>query len=1079
MTMHSDFHILDSFDRSTSLIPLITFETTLVLAIAAIVAIASKKASAAARAIVWCGAIAATIAIPVVAIFAPGFGIPLLENRDQANRSGAVSQLMSTPKPIAIPELQFVGIPSSHPEINVSRLPQSFEAARTTPLDQSRAPTIDSNQTPKNPGVLAAIVFTIWSIGFTISILSNLVAYIRLKSFEKRSERIESGSIRDLMDKILTRLNIHKRVRWIKGDAEVMPMTWGTIRPIVLLPSGFDDWSAERSRVVLTHEAAHIRRLDHFTQMLARFAVAIHWFNPFVGFAAKALRIESERACDDLTLTLGETPSTYADVLLQTARSYRVSAYSLGTAGIAVARKSRLEARVSAILDPIRNRQGISRRSLIAIVAMFLLISILLGSIRPTARTAFAAPPKTEARSKVNEIVKRPSGPMSFAGRVIDLETKKPIEGVKIVVNRYIPGIDPKDAPAWVGDETLRSDADGRFTLTFTAEQIAERGLAIKMMIDHPDYVKRESLETAMINLLRNKEYGYKQFFEDMTLEKGIEFHGEIVSPDGKPAPRVPISFLNWGGRNNVSESLNNLDVTTTDEFGRFRLRMSDTPLLVLRAHPNDYADLTREWGTRGPANDRKDYPPADLGRSVLKKGARIRGEVLDLKGDPIPGVSLSINDMMNYVDRRCKSNDNGRFLSDPLAPGFYLIDISGSILHLDSKRIRPNYRVILPRQVEIKEGIEFVDVSLKEIPTVQIEAKFIDSKGRPAFGDEITIVGSIIDKSIKKVITHNRFAEYEGTEKVDEQTWGVRVIPDPDGTARLLVPKGLKRASIDARVYDEMISLKTKTLPDGPPRFWGAARLGDVEADRKNIEFICYHATLIRLHLKMEGGESIPERVRVNCGFMFKDGSFGDRFQRISEGEYHSVSLMPDHEYEISAEAPGYFESKIPHVNLPEGASAEYTIRLKKKPEPAKIGDAAPPFTVKTLDGRTIDLKDFKGKCVLLDFFTVAHRSVLSEGLVLKEISKKFGGDPRFAMFGFSMDRDFDSARKTASENKLDWPRTVLIDGTSDPIAAAYGANEFESIYLVDPQGKLIANDLHGKAIEAAVSKALGEVKK
>ncbi len=582
-----------------------------------------------------------------------------------------------------------------------------------------------------------------------------------------------------------------------------------------------------------------------------------------------------------------------------------------------------------------------------------------------------------------------------------------------------------------------------------------------------------------MIKLLRNKEYGYKQFFEDMTLEKGIEFHGEIVGPDGKPAPRVPISFMNWGWRNNVNEGLNNLDATTTDEFGRFRLRMADTPLLILRAYPNDYADLTKEWGSRGPANDRKAYPPADLGRSVLKKGARIRGEVLDLKGDPIPGVSLSINDTMNYVARSCISDDKGKFLSEPLAPGNYLIDISGSILHLYSERIRSNYRVILPRQVEIKQGNEFVDVSLKEIPTVQIEAKFVDSKGRPACGDEVTIAGAIIDKSIKNVIIHDRFAEYEGTEKVDEQTWGVRVIPDPDGTARLLVPKGLKRASINARVYDEMISIKTKTLPDGPPRFWGAARLGDVDANRNNIMFICYHAPLIRLHLKTEGGESIPEGLRVECGFIYKEGSFGDQFQRISEGEYHSVSLMPDHEYEISAEAPGYFASKIPHVNLPEGASAEYTIRLKKKPEPAKIGDAAPPFTVKTLDGRTINLKDFKGKYVLLDFFTVAHRSVMRDAIILKDISKKFGGDPRFAIIGFSLDRDFDSARKTASENKLDWPRSVLIEGTSDPIAAAYGANEFQSIYLVDPQGKLIAKDLHGNAIEAAVSRALGEVKK
>lgn len=1076
--MHSDFHILDSFDRSTSLIPLITFETTLVVAIAAIVAIASKKASAAARAIVWCGAIAATIAIPVVAIFAPGFGIPLLENRAQENRSGAVSQLTSTPKPIAIPDPQFVGIPSSHPEINASRLPQSFEAARTTPLDQSRAPTIDSNQTPKNPGVLAAIVFTIWSIGFTISILSNLVAYIRLKSFEKRSERIESGSIRDLMDNILTHLNIHKRVRLIKGDAEIMPMTWGTIRPIVLLPSGVDDWSAERSRVVLTHEAAHIRRLDHFTQMIARFAVAIHWFNPFVGFAAKALRIESERACDDLTLTLGETPSTYADVLLQTARSYRVSAYSLGTAGIAVARKSRLEARVSAILDPMRNRQEISRRSLIAIVSMFLLISILLGSIRPTARTAFAAPPKTEARSKVNEIVKRPSGPMSFGGRVIDLETKKPIEGAKIVVNRYIPGIDPKDAPAWVGDETLRSDADGRFTLAFTAEQIADRGLAIKMMIDHPDYVKRESLETAMINLLRNKEYGYKQFFEDITLEKGIEFHGEIVSPDGKPAPRVPVSFRNWGWINNKNVNLINIDDTTTDEFGRFRLRMSDTPLLVLDAYPENYAPCHREWGTEIPTTNRKYYPPADLGRSVLRKGIRIRGKVVDLKGAPISGLSILINSRSRIVNRLCKTDSHGMFLSAPISPGRYNVDVAGSYIGPGANVIPPDYRVLHPVIIDVKDGDEIVDVELKEIPTVHVQASFVDALGHPAWGDIVHIQGSIPDGEKVDQILH-RVGEIDTPRGNEGSGFGVVVAPDRDGKVDLRVPKGLKNTVIHAFVYDETIALRTRKEPGARLKFSGIAQFDEIDSDRSGIEFICYRSPHILIHIKTDEGEPLPKEINVHGLFIYNNGSYGGSFKEVSEGEFLSISLLPDHDYTLSASANGYYISRIPHVNLPEGASAEYTIRLKKKPEPAKIGDAAPPFTAKTLDGRSIDLKDFKGKYVLLDFFTVAHRSVLNEALVLKEISKKFGGDPRFAMFGFSMDRDFDLARKTASENKLDWPRTVLIDGTSDPIAAAYGANEFESIYLVDPQGKIIAKDLHGKAIEAAVSKALGEVKK
>jgi hypothetical protein len=138
----------------------------------------------------------------------------------------------------------------------------------------------------------------------------------------------------------------------------------------------------------------------------------------------------------------------------------------------------------------------------------------------------------------------------------VDLDGDRPIEGVEIVVERFvlIPFGEPE--PVWVGKTTLRTDAQGQFAVTFPLDQVADPRLQIALFVKHPDYVPRRTYPSPVVSLLRGREFGDKPFFETVTLEKGLVFSCAVVTPEGKPAADVRFEFGKCAKSNNESRSL-------------------------------------------------------------------------------------------------------------------------------------------------------------------------------------------------------------------------------------------------------------------------------------------------------------------------------------------------------------------------------------------------------------------------------------------------------------------------------------------------------------------------------------------
>jgi beta-lactamase regulating signal transducer with metallopeptidase domain len=199
-----------------------------------------------------------------------------------------------------------------------------------------------------------AIAFTAWTTGIVVMVLYSMLGRLQLRKISREACLLKASEWTSLLAEACATLHLRRCVVLLQSSDNIMPVTWGWLRPKVLMPLEAEQWTEDRRRIVLLHELAHVKRLDCLTQTIARIVTALYWFNPLAWVAARQMCIERERACDDLVLNGGCKASDYAGHLVQIAKAFRRRPQM---AGIAMARSSNLEQRVTAIVDASRSRR--------------------------------------------------------------------------------------------------------------------------------------------------------------------------------------------------------------------------------------------------------------------------------------------------------------------------------------------------------------------------------------------------------------------------------------------------------------------------------------------------------------------------------------------------------------------------------------------------------------------------------------------------------------------------------------------------------------------------------------------------
>ncbi|WP_372898771.1 M56 family metallopeptidase, partial [Stieleria sp.] len=339
----------------------------------------ARSRSSSVRHCVWIGAFGALVLLIPQLLTAIPIRIPVQVQSSTPNETRVPSASAGNSSERSLAVEAPVDRPWNATDANAS----GFDPAPRTAASPAQAvPTSDvvaAASTRQRPGVIvpkeSSIVFimiVVYGVGLLSGLARIVVSGLRLRRFASNASSF-SQEHRALAQSCAARLGLRSPPQCRVSMDVSMPLTFGVIRPIVLVPIDFQSFTVDQQRHCLLHEMAHVARRDACWNWLAEITTAVYWFHPSVHWARWQLRRSREDAADDAVVRSGERASAYSRSLLEITQNI-VASDSQPVA--AVHSGTNLQNRIGRLLDPRLNVDPQSRWTVPVIGIVFSLITL-------------------------------------------------------------------------------------------------------------------------------------------------------------------------------------------------------------------------------------------------------------------------------------------------------------------------------------------------------------------------------------------------------------------------------------------------------------------------------------------------------------------------------------------------------------------------------------------------------------------------------------------------------------------------------------------------------------------------------
>jgi peroxiredoxin len=160
--------------------------------------------------------------------------------------------------------------------------------------------------------------------------------------------------------------------------------------------------------------------------------------------------------------------------------------------------------------------------------------------------------------------------------------------------------------------------------------------------------------------------------------------------------------------------------------------------------------------------------------------------------------------------------------------------------------------------------------------------------------------------------------------------------------------------------------------------------------------------------------------------------------------------------------------------------SESTYAPRIKQQYDPnirIRVGNKAPNFTIKDINGNSINLSDYKGKYLMIDFWATWCGPCMKEMPQLHKAYEKFSGD-NFEVLSLSFDKSPEAIdrMRDGSRFKMPWEHAFVNNGFKSDLAKTYEVSGIPKPILIDPNGIIVAvgGELRGANLELTLSRLI-----